>query len=246
VGTTIDVGFSSTGTWGSTSVFSSGNASYLYDSTESAYFEMLYDETGGLDGSSWRWVVRGSEILGGAAVGGWLGGWPGGFAGALAGWTLSDIAFEVVEGITKPPPPERPAKPTPPQKLPPVRQETTVNIYNFDGNQGPVNFVTNGNRISGNINVIGNDVRGSIDIPNPAPISLLTIGLFVIVIRFRQTLGVSLVTAMFRILNTKHSSVAVCHPSRTFRRLNGSSGPWVPHIAGLVGDAAQPPASVVY
>jgi hypothetical protein len=131
-GENITVSFLGSGNWGSDPINLEGKTTWFYDSLMGGYLIMDYDDSGKLGTDSWRWVVRGAEIIGGGGIGGYFGGWFGALTGATMAWTLSDIAFEVIESVTPPPPPQRPNPPSPlpnPPHYQPQPYQIIDNIY---------------------------------------------------------------------------------------------------------------------
>lgn len=121
-GETITVSSLGTGSWGTDPINSEGSTTWFYDSLMGDYRTMNYDGSGKLGANSWRWIIRGTELLGGGAIGGGISGaisggifgWKGALTGMSIAWLVSDICFE----IQPPPPPKPPKPPTKPPEPP--------------------------------------------------------------------------------------------------------------------------------
>ncbi len=151
LGGDINVAVTGTGSWLGAPIATTGQTSWLFDSSLNDYQAMDYDDQGTFGTGSRSWVVRGAELLVGAGVGGWLGGWGGAFTGALAAWTISDIVYEGGDALTPPPPPTQPTTPstpsTPPPSTPPPAPPNQI-IDVITGSDNTV-YKNNGNVING-------------------------------------------------------------------------------------------------
>lgn len=133
-GETIEVLFTGSGTWGNGIISTTGEAVWYYDPQEQGYVRMDYEDSGELQGSWWKWVARGTEVLAGVGAGVLTKSWKVGVTVGTTAWTISDMVFEVVSPPKKPNPPKPP--PPPPDTTPDDRRYQSIVI---NGNNNTIN-----------------------------------------------------------------------------------------------------------
>lgn len=190
-GSDINISFTGSGNYGGTPFNSSGQLILLFDSVQGDYFVANYDDEMTYGSGTVSKTVRGAELIGGGAVGGYFGGWWGAVVGANLGWWLSDVVDTFVNSPTPPPPPPRPLPPAPPQTIPPypppINNNGEFSGANFSGN----NITINKNRgnviyLNGTLNTVNEQFAGTMVVPEPNSIALLLIGFVFLIFATRK------------------------------------------------------------